>query len=104
MSLADHCRKRGSVSAKETKVMREVIALLSGLGAGAALMYLLDPDRGNRRRALIRDKMVRLNRQTQETVSGKAKDMTNRAKGMLHEAKSAFTQGENEQTTQSGTF
>ena len=70
--------------------MKEVIALIGGLGVGALLMYLLDPDRGNRRRALIRDKMVRLNRQTQETVSGKVKDMGNRAKGMLHEAKSVF--------------
>lgn len=70
--------------------MREIIAILGGIGLGAALMYLLDPDRGNRRRALIRDKMVRLNRQTQEAVSGRAKDLSNRAKGMLHEAKSVF--------------
>lgn len=70
--------------------MRQVFAILAGLGVGAGLMYLLDPDRGNRRRALIRDKMVKLNRQTQETVSGRVKDMSNRAKGMLHEAKSVF--------------
>ena len=68
--------------------MRGIIAILGGLGAGAALMYLLDPDGGNRRRALIRDKMVKLNRQTQDAVSGRVKDMSNRAKGMLHEAKS----------------
>lgn len=67
-------------------------------------MYLLDPDRGNRRRALIRDKMVRLNRQTQETVGGKVRDMSNRAKGMLHEAKSAFETGESETTQQPATF
>ena len=52
--------------------MKEVIALLGGLGAGALLMYLLDPDRGNRRRALIRDKVVKLNRQTQEALSGRS--------------------------------
>lgn len=84
--------------------MREVIALLGGLGVGALLMYLLDPDRGNRRRALIRDKMVKLNRQTQEAVGGKVKDMSNRAKGMLHEAKSAFDTGEGETTQQPATF
>ena len=70
--------------------MREITIVLGAVGLGAALMYLFDPDRGNRRRALIRDKVVKLNRQTQETVSGKVTDLSNRAKGMLHEAKSAF--------------
>jgi hypothetical protein len=70
--------------------MREITVVLGALGLGAALMYLFDPDRGNRRRALIRDKMVKFNRQTQEAVSGKVTDIGNRAKGMLHEAKSAF--------------
>ena len=84
--------------------MKEVIALLGGLGAGALLMYLLDPDRGNRRRALIRDKVVKLNRQTQEALSGKVQDVSNRAKGMLHEAKSAFDKGESETTQQPVTF
>ena len=77
--------------------MRELIAILGGVGLGAALMYLLDPDRGNRRRALIRDKMVKLNRQTQEAVSGRVTDMSNRAKGMLHEAKSVFEPAEEKQ-------
>ena len=70
--------------------MREVMIVLGAAGLGAAVMYLMDPDRGNRRRALIRDKAVKLNRQTQEAISGKVHDMTNRAKGMLHEAKSAM--------------
>jgi hypothetical protein len=67
-------------------------------------MYLLDPDRGNRRRALIRDKMVRANRQTQEAVSGKIKDVSNRAKGMLHEAKSVFEKGETETAPEPAAF
>ncbi len=70
--------------------MREAIYFLGAIGAGAALMYLLDPEGGNRRRALIRDKMVKLNRKTQEAVSGRVHDMSNRAKGLLHETKSAF--------------
>ena len=83
--------------------MKGIIAILSGIGVGAGLMYLLDPERGNRRRALIRDKMVKVNRQTQEAVSGRVKDMTNRAKGMLHEAKSAFDR-EDTVTEQPTTF
>lgn len=81
------------MQAEET-FMRGIIAILSGIGAGAALMYFMDPDRGNRRRALVRDKMTKLNRQTQEAVSGHMKDMSNRAKGMLHEAKSALGQSD----------
>jgi hypothetical protein len=68
--------------------MRAIIYVLGAAGLGAGLMYLFDPDGGNRRRALIRDKAVKLNRQTQEAVSGRVKDLSNRAKGMLHEAKS----------------
>ncbi len=84
--------------------MRGILALLSGVGAGAALMYFMDPDRGNRRRALVRDKMVKLNRQTQDAVGGRVKDMSNRAKGMLHEAKSAFQQPEETSSQQPTTF
>ena len=84
--------------------MREILAILGGVGVGAALMYLLDPDRGNQRRALMRDKVVKLNRQTQEAVSGRVKDMGNRAKGMLHEAKSAFESNEDTSRQEPATF
>ena len=70
--------------------MKEAIALLGGLGVGALLMYLLDPDRGNRRRGRILDKMVKLNQQTVDAMNGKAKDLSNRAKDLLHEAKTVF--------------
>jgi hypothetical protein len=73
--------------------MRELIYGLGAAGIGAAAMYLLDPQQGNRRRALIRDKMVKLNRQTQEAVTGRVQDLSNRAKGMLHEAKSSVETG-----------
>ena len=70
--------------------MRGALALLSGLGVGAALMYLFDPNEGNRRRALIRDKALKINRQTQEAMSGRMEHLSNRAKGLLHETKSTF--------------
>lgn len=40
-------------------------AFLIGLGLGGALMYVLDPDRGNRRRALVRDQAIHLGKQVQ---------------------------------------
>jgi hypothetical protein len=69
--------------------MKAILAILGGLGVGAALMYIFDPDGGNRRRALIRDKATKFNRQTREAIEGRAKDISNRTKGLIHEMKSA---------------
>ena len=76
--------------------MREITLILGAAGLGAAVMYLLDPDRGRRRRALIRDQAVKLNRQTREAVSGRVEDLSNRAKGMLHSAKSQLEANQTE--------
>ncbi len=37
--------------------MNKAFVLLGGIGVGAGLMYVFDPDRGGRRRALMRDKV-----------------------------------------------
>ena len=37
--------------------MTRIGAFLRGIGAGAGFMYFFDPDRGKRRRALVRDQM-----------------------------------------------
>jgi hypothetical protein len=66
--------------------MGKLFAVLGGVGLGAALMYLLDPSGGGRRRALIRDKAVGLSHDITDAVEGKAKDLRNRAKGLVHEA------------------
>ncbi len=71
--------------------MKSVLAILSGLGVGAALMYLFDPQGGNRRRALIRDKTFSASRKTQQALTGKAHDLRNRAQGLLHESKAMFS-------------
>lgn len=42
--------------------------LWMGLGAGA--MYLLDPEQGRRRRALVRDQIVRARRGIRERAAG----------------------------------
>ena len=73
--------------------MKGIFALLGGLGVGAAMMYLYDPKDGNRRRAVLRDKANRLNRQAQEAMQGRVEDLGNRARGMLHEARSTFSSG-----------
>jgi hypothetical protein len=52
-----------------------------GAGIGMTLMYLLDPGRGARRRALIRDKMVRVSRKTRDAAGATARDIANRTAG-----------------------
>ena len=81
--------------------MKSAIAILSGLGIGAVLMYLFDPQGGNRRRALIRDKAFSVSRKTQQALTGKAHDLRNRAQGLLHESKSVFSRGAEEADQQS---
>ena len=84
--------------------MNRLLALLTGFGIGAALMYLFDPDRGGRRRALIRDKAVKLNRQTRDALEGKAKDLSNRAKGVAHELKAAVMPEQSSSEQQTGNW
>lgn len=79
--------------------MNKLLAILSGVGLGALMMYLFDPQGGNRRRALIRDKAVGMSNDAKEAISGRAEDLSNRAKGLMHEAKSAFSsEGDNQNT------
>ena len=63
----------------------------AGLGIGTALMYLLDPDRGKRRRALLRDKFVWAQRKTSDCMEVTARDLSNRARGIATTIQSRFT-------------
>ncbi len=67
---------------------RESIAL--GMLLGAGLMYLLDPSRGRRRRALIRDQVVHGAHELEDLgggVASRARHLRNRARGALHETR-----------------
>lgn len=71
--------------------MDKRIAFLSGIGLGAGAMFLLDPDRGKRRRALIRDQAIHISNTSKETLEKRARDLRNRATGMIAETKARFT-------------
>jgi len=62
-----------------------ITSLIVGAGAGAGLMYLLDPDQGNRRRARVRDQLVRARHLTEDAVDATSRDMRNRARGVVAE-------------------
>lgn len=57
-------------------------SVLTGLGVGAGLMYFLDPGRGARRRALMRDRLVHASRVTGDAASATGRDMAHRASGV----------------------
>ena len=70
--------------------MNKKAALIGGLGLGAALMYLFDPDRGRRRRALIRDKAEGAANKAGDYAGKMSRDLRNRAYGLVAETKSIF--------------
>lgn len=67
------------------------LVLLGGIGLGAALMYMLDPDRGSRRRALVKDKITSAANKTPDALGATSRDLTNRARGLVASVKSIFT-------------
>jgi len=56
--------------------------LVTGAAVGAALLFVLDPNRGANRRAMLRDKLVRAGRVAGEGAGATARDMSNRARGV----------------------
>jgi osmotically-inducible protein OsmY len=64
--------------------------LLLGMAIGAGLTYILDPDRGTRRRALVRDRLVHAGHEIEDAVTSNARHARNRARGLAHEARSAL--------------
>jgi hypothetical protein len=71
------------------------LALLGGLGTGMALMFFFDPEQGRRRRALLRDKLVRWTNVLTRMLRGRAADLQNRTAGLAHTVRSTTggTQG-----------
>lgn len=59
--------------------------LAAAAAVGAGTMYLLDPNRGARRRALVRDKLTRTAHVTGEALETTARDAANRAQGVAAE-------------------
>jgi hypothetical protein len=64
--------------------MNKALTFGAGLVLGTGLMYLLDPDRGRRRRALLRDKGAWALRKTGDCIEVTAHDLRNRAQGITH--------------------
>lgn len=59
--------------------------LLVSVGLGAGLMYFMDPQHGNRRRALVQDRFNRWVNSLDDSLEMAKEDMRNRARGVLSE-------------------
>lgn len=75
-------RQANAVRIDKGEVMNKPLTLAAGIGLGTGIMYLLDPDRGKRRRALVRDRIKNVARKTSHGVGVTARDVTNRARGL----------------------
>ncbi len=56
--------------------------LMVAMGTGAALAFMADPVSGRRRRALVRDKVVRATHKTRDAFDATMRDMANRTRGI----------------------
>jgi hypothetical protein len=71
--------------------MRKMLTLITGLGLGAALMYVFDPDKGRRRRALARDKADHVLHKAGDLIQRSRRRTINRVTGMLAGVRARLT-------------
>lgn len=67
---------------------------LGAAAAGALSMYLLDPDHGRRRRAVMRDRVASGVGRLDDATTVASRDLRNRARGLAHEVRARFTHEE----------
>lgn len=67
--------------------MHKALWLIGGLGFGTGLMYLLDPDRGERRRALARQQVETYRRQGNTLFDQTRHTLGRQAHGLLAQAR-----------------
>lgn len=69
-------------------------AFLTGLGVGAGLMFLFDPQGGGRRRARLRDQVVRSAHKSADAFGATRRDVANRAAGAAARVRGLFHRGD----------
>ena len=74
--------------------MDNVFSLVTGIGIGAAAMYVLDPEGGARRRAVAHDKITEAGKKMRNAAGVTARDLGNRSAGMMAEFRSRFLENE----------
>jgi uncharacterized membrane protein len=70
--------------------MKDQGKLITGVVVGASAMYLLDPDRGARRRSLLRDRGVHAGHKLGDGLAATARDARNRTRGTAAALRARF--------------
>jgi uncharacterized membrane protein len=73
--------------------MSTLTKTLGAASVGGLLVYFLDPDTGKRRRALVKDQSAKLLREADEAIEKASRDLSNRARGAVAEARSLLPLG-----------
>ena len=68
----------------------DLLTFAGGLGLGAAVMYFMDPERGRRRRALVRDQVAHLAATVPPGVRATRRDLVNRSRGLVATVRGRF--------------
>lgn len=76
---------------REPAGSRGLLRWLSGAAIGAAAMYLADPERGRRRRALATDKVRSVAHKTGDAINVASRDLGNRVQGIRAQAGHMFS-------------
>lgn len=69
-----------------------LLKIIGAAAIGAVTMYMSDPDRGRRRRAVATDKMRSLAHKTNDAIQVASRDLGNRMQGVSAQAKHLFSQ------------
>lgn len=70
--------------------MKKISAILGGIGIGAGLMYLFDPQKGSRRRAMLQDRARHLTKVGKRGIVKATHDVNNRLHGLSYDARAVF--------------
>jgi len=64
------------------RIGEDLLALTAGVGLGAGLMYLCDPDRGRSRRSQLMGEATGILHRGEDTLEKRGKDLLNRVHGL----------------------
>jgi hypothetical protein len=65
-------------------------SFVTGMVAGAGIAFALDPVSGGRRRALVRDQVIRAGHKTRDAADVAIRDLSNRTRGIAAATRSRF--------------